>query len=189
MLTARGQETDKVVGLEIGADDYLAKPFDPRELRARLHSGVRIVPGGSSIRDGCYIAKGVTFITGFYWDRDDETRRWSKRFFDRRRVIPTMAQAGVYSAALHYLRAVQAANSDDGKIVAAKMRELPVDDFFAGKGAVRANGQMIHDMYLVQVKRPEESRYPWDYYKILRTIPGDTAFQPLADSDCPLVKK
>jgi branched-chain amino acid transport system substrate-binding protein len=136
---------------------------------------------------GLDIAKGMTFIDGFYWDRDDETRRWSKRFFDRRRAMPTMAHAGVYSAALHYLRAVRSADSDDGKKVAAKMRERPVEDFFAKKGEVRANGRMAHDMYLVQVKRPEESLYPWDYYRILRTIPGNMAFQPVAESECPLV--
>jgi branched-chain amino acid transport system substrate-binding protein len=136
---------------------------------------------------GLDTAKGMTFIDGFYWDKDDETRRWSKRFFDRRGAIPTMTHAGVYSGALHYLRAVQLTNSDDGKKVAAKMRELPVDDFFAQKGEVRANGRMAHDMYLVQVKRPEESLYPWDYYKILRTIPGSIAFQPVAETGCPLV--
>ena len=101
--------------------------------------------------------------------------------------MPTMPQAGVYSAALHYLRALQSANTDDGKKVAAKMHELPVEDFFAKKGEVRANGRMAHDMYLVQVKRPEESLYPWDYYRILRTISGNFAFQPMADTECPLV--
>ncbi len=136
---------------------------------------------------GLDITKGMTFINGFYWDKDDETRSWSKQFFDRREAMPTMAQAGVYSAALHYLRAVQLANSDDGKKVAAKMRELPVEDFFAKKGEVRANGRMAHDMYLVQVKRPEESLYPWDYYRILRTIPGSIAFQPVAETECSLV--
>jgi len=136
---------------------------------------------------GLDTTKGMTFIDGFYWDRDDETRRWSKRFFDRRGTMPTMAHAGVYSAALHYLQAVQLANSDDGRKVAAKMRERPVEDVFAKDGEVRANGQMVHDMYLVQVKRPEESLYPWDYYKILRTIPGNMAFQPMAETECPLV--
>ena len=132
-------------------------------------------------------AKGMTFIDGFYWDKDDETRKWSKRFFDRKGAMPTMTHAGVYSAALHYLRAVQLANSDDGRKVAAKMRELPVEDFFAKKGEVRANGRMAHDLYLVQVKRPEESLYPWDYYTILRTIPGNIAFQPIGETECPLV--
>ena len=136
---------------------------------------------------GLDTAKGMTFIDGFYWDKDDQTRRWSKRFFDRRGARPTMAQSGVYSAALHYLRAVQLANTDDGKKVAATMRELPVEDFFAKQGEVRANGRMVHDMYLVQVKRPEESLYPWDYYTILRTIPGKIAFQPIAETECPLV--
>jgi branched-chain amino acid transport system substrate-binding protein len=141
----------------------------------------------TDIHQNLDVAKGMTFIDGFYWDRDDETRRWSKRFFDRRGAMPTMTHAGVYSAALHYLRAVQSANTDDGQQVAAKMRELPVEDFFAKKGEVRANGRMAHDMYLVQVKRPEESLYPWDYYRILRTIPGNIAFQPTAESECPLV--
>jgi branched-chain amino acid transport system substrate-binding protein len=137
---------------------------------------------------GLDTAKGITFIDGFYWDKDDETRRWSKRFFDRTGAMPTMTHAGVYSAALHYLRAVQLANSDDGKKVAAKMHQLPVEDFFAKGGEVRANGRMAHDMYLVQVKRPEESLYPWDYYRILRTIPGNIAFQPVAETECPLVR-
>jgi branched-chain amino acid transport system substrate-binding protein len=136
---------------------------------------------------GLDTAKGMTFIDGFYWDKDHETRRWSKRFFDRRGTMPTMVHAGVYSAARHYLRAMQLANSDDGKKVAAKMRELPVEDFFAKRGEVRANGRMAHDMYLVEVKRPEESLYPWDYYRILRTIPGNIAFQPMAETECPLV--
>jgi branched-chain amino acid transport system substrate-binding protein len=136
---------------------------------------------------GLDVAKEMTFIDGFYWDRDEETRKWSNRFFERRGAMPTMPQAGVYSAALHYLRALQSANTDDGKKVAAKMHELPVEDFFAKKGEVRANGRMAHDMYLVQVKRPEESLYPWDYYRILRTISGNFAFQPMADTECPLV--
>jgi len=136
---------------------------------------------------GLDVAKGMTFIDGFYWDADDQTRAWSKQFFNRRKVMPTMSHAGVYSSVLHYLRAVRAAGTDDAKAVASKMRELRVNDFFAKGGEVRADGRLIHDMYLVEVKAPEESRLPWDYYKILSIIPGDKAFRPLGEGKCHLV--
>jgi branched-chain amino acid transport system substrate-binding protein len=135
---------------------------------------------------GLDVAKGMTFIDGFYWDADDQTRAWSKQFFERRQVMPTMSHAGVYSSVLHYLRAVRAAGTDEAKAVASKMRELRVDDFFAKGGEIRADGRFIHDMYLVEVKAPEESRRPWDYYKILSIIPGDQAFRPLGEGKCPL---
>jgi branched-chain amino acid transport system substrate-binding protein len=136
---------------------------------------------------GLDVAKGMTFIDGFYWDADDHTRKWSKQFFDRRKVMPTMSHAGVYSSVLHYLRSVRAAGTDEAKAVASKMRDLRVDDFFAKGGEIRADGRLIHDMYLVEVKAPEESRRPWDYYKILSIIPGDQAFRPLGEGKCPLV--
>ena len=136
---------------------------------------------------GLDVAKGMTFIDGFYWDADDRTRAWSKQFFERRRVMPTMSHAGVYSSVLHYLRAVRAAGTDEAKAVASKMRELRVDDFFAKSGKIRADGRLIHDMYLVEVKAPEDSRRPWDYYKILSIIPGDQAFRPLGEGKCHLV--
>ena len=104
-------------------------------------------------------------------------------------TAPTMVQAGVYSSTMHYLKAVQAAGTDAADKVAAKMRELPVDDFFASKGKVREDGRMVHEMYLAQVKGPQESKYPWDYYKIVSVIPGDEAFRPLSESECPLVRK
>jgi branched-chain amino acid transport system substrate-binding protein len=137
---------------------------------------------------GLDIAKGMTFIDGFYWDADSDTRAWSKRFYARRGVMPTMSHAGVYSAVKHYLEAVQETGTDDAHIVAAKMRELPVNDFFAKGGRIRVDGQLVHDMYLVQVKQPAQSRQPWDYYEILSTIPRDKAFRPLEESVCPLVK-
>ena len=136
---------------------------------------------------GLDVAKGMTFIDGFYWDADDQTRTWSKQFFDKRKVMPSMSHAGVYSSVLHYLRAVRAAGTDDAKAVASKMRDLRVNDFFAKGGEIRADGRLIHDMYLVEVKAPEESRRPWDYYKILSIIPGDQAFRPLGEGKCPLV--
>jgi branched-chain amino acid transport system substrate-binding protein len=136
---------------------------------------------------GLDLAKGMTFVTGFYWDRDDTSRALSERFLTAHGAMPTMVQAGVYSAVMHYLRAVQAAGTDEAKAVAARMRAVPVNDSFATNGLVRADGRMSHDMYLVQVKGSEESQHPWDYYKILKTIPGDEAFRPLSESECPLV--
>ncbi|MGQ9367082.1 ABC transporter substrate-binding protein [Azospirillum sp. ST 5-10] len=138
---------------------------------------------------GLQTAQGISFIEGFYWDLDDETRAFAKRFFERRKAMPTSLQAGVYSSVTHYLKAIQAAGTDEAKAVAAKMRELPVNDFFAKGGKVREDGRMVHDMYLVEVKKPSESKQPWDYYKVLATVPGDQAFLPLAQSECPLVKK
>ncbi|HSD61752.1 MAG TPA: ABC transporter substrate-binding protein [Burkholderiales bacterium] len=132
---------------------------------------------------------GMYLTTGYYWDLNDETRAWSKRFFDKRKRMPTMVHAGDYSGTMHYLKAVLAAGTDDTKAVMDQMRKTPVNDFFAKNGKVREDGRMVHDMYLAQVKKPEESKYPWDYYKIVQTIPGDQAFTPLAKSKCPLVKK
>ena len=138
---------------------------------------------------GLAAAKGLKFVTAFYWDRNEETRAWSKKFFAKRNAMPTMTQAGVYSAVRHYLRAVEAAQTDGGQAVMTKMKELPVDDIFSRNGKVRDDGLMLHDMYLVEVKQPSESKAPWDYYKILATIPADQAFPSLEQSECPLVRK
>ena len=132
--------------------------------------------------------KVVLLTTSFYWDMDDKTREWSKRYFAKMNRMPTMWQAGVYSAVTHYLNAVRAAGSDDPLAVAAKMRETPVEDFFARNGRLRADNLMVHDLVLAQVKSPDESKYPWDYYKILATIKGEEAFGP-PDPACPLIKR
>jgi branched-chain amino acid transport system substrate-binding protein len=132
-------------------------------------------------------AQGLKFVTAFYWDRNDETRAWSKRFFDRQGSMPTMAQASAYSAVRHYLAAIAAAGTDEAKAVMAKMREMPVNDFYAHDGHLREDGRLVHDMYFEQVKTPTESKGPWDYDKILATIPGDQAFRPMAEAGCPLV--
>jgi len=137
---------------------------------------------------GLDVAKGMTFVDGFYWDLDEVTRAWSKRFYERRHVMPTMGHAGTYSAVLHYLRAFQAAGTDEAHVVASKMREISVKDFFARNGHVRPDGLMVHDMYLMQVKYPDESSGAWDYYKLISTIPGEKAFRPLSQSECPLAK-
>ncbi|MDD3674233.1 MAG: ABC transporter substrate-binding protein [Thauera propionica] len=133
--------------------------------------------------------QGMYLTTGFYWDLNDETRAWSKRFFDKHKRMPTMVQAGQYSSVLHYLRAVNAAGSDEASKVMAQMKKTPINDFFAKNGQIRDDGRMVHDMYLAQVKKPDESKYPWDYYHIRQTIPAAEAFQPLSQSKCPLVKK
>jgi len=139
---------------------------------------------------GLDTAKGMLLTTGFYWDMDDGTRAFAKRFGAKMNgKMPTMVQAGVYSQVTHYLKAVAAADTTEGIKVADKMREIPIKDFFAKNGHIRADGRMVHDMYLVQVKTPAESKGPWDYYKVIRTIPGDEAFRPLSESTCPLVKK
>jgi branched-chain amino acid transport system substrate-binding protein len=137
---------------------------------------------------GLATAKGMYLTTAFYWDRDDASRAFAKRFFERHKKMPTMVQAGVYSELMHYFKAVQAAGTDDADKVMAKMKELPVNDFFAKNGRIGPDGLHRHDMYLAQVKSPEESKYPWDYYKIVKTIPADEAFPPL-DPSCSLVKK
>jgi branched-chain amino acid transport system substrate-binding protein len=138
---------------------------------------------------GLTATQGLTFVTAFYWNRNDESRAWSKRFFERLKRMPTMAQAAVYSMVRHYLRAVEAAGTDEAEAVMAKMREMPVNDFYAKNGRVRLDGRMVHDMYFVQVKTPAESTEPWDYYKVLETIPGDQAFRPLDQGGCPVVKQ
>jgi branched-chain amino acid transport system substrate-binding protein len=137
---------------------------------------------------GLQASSGLVFTTAFYWNLDEATRAWSKRFYDRNKRMPGMVQAGTYSATSHYLKAMAAAGTDDGKAVAAKMREMPVEDFFA-RGRVREDGRLVHDMLLAEVKKPAESTREWDYYKILRRISAEEAAPPLAESKCALVKR
>ncbi|MDB5502366.1 MAG: urea/short-chain binding protein of transporter [Tardiphaga sp.] len=137
---------------------------------------------------GLPTAQGLLLTTAFYWDMDDKTREWSKRYFAKMKRMPTMWQAGVYSSVMVYLNAIKEAGTDEPLKVAAKMREKPIEDFFARNGKLREDGLMVHDLMLVQVKTPEESKYPWDYYKILAKISGDDAFGP-PDPACGLGKK
>ncbi|MBN8960867.1 MAG: ABC transporter substrate-binding protein [Rhizobiales bacterium] len=138
---------------------------------------------------GLDLAQGLVLTNAFYWDRDDETRAWSKRFYERMKRMPHMGDAGDYSSTMHYLKAIAAAGTDDAQAVMRKMREIPVNDFFAKNGKIREDGRMVHDMYVYEVKKPSESKGEWDYYKLREVIPGDQAFRPLKDSACPLVKK
>ena len=139
---------------------------------------------------GLPVAQGLVFTEAFYWDQNDKTREFSKKFADQNGgTPPTMVQAGVYAATLHYLKALAALGSDgDGAAVVAKMKELPTDDALFGQGTIRADGRKIHDMYLFQVKTPEESKGQWDYYNLRATIPAAEAFRPLDQGGCPLVK-
>ena len=137
---------------------------------------------------GLQAAQGLLLTTSFYWDMDEKTREWSKRYFARMKKMPTMWQAGVYSSVINYLNAVKESGTDDPLKVAAKMREKPIEDFFARNGHLRDDNLMVHDLMLVQVKKPQESRYPWDYYHVLAKISGEDAFGP-PDPACPLVKK
>ena len=136
---------------------------------------------------GLEAAQGLVLTEGFYWDRDDASRAFSERFFKRTNRMPSMIHAGTYSAVLSYLKAVKAADSKDSEAVASKLKELPVDDAFA-KGKVLENGRMVHDLYLFEVKKPSESKKPWDYYNQLAVVPGDKAFFTAKESGCPLTK-
>ncbi|BAL23995.1 ABC transporter substrate-binding protein [Azoarcus sp. KH32C] len=134
------------------------------------------------------LAQGLKLAHSFYWNRDPETRAWSERFYARTGAMPNDLQAGVYSALTHYFKAVDASGSDKGATVVAKMRELPIHDPIVRNARLREDGRMVHDTYLLEVKKPSEVKEPWDYLRILRTIPAEQAFKPLAESDCPLIK-
>ncbi len=138
---------------------------------------------------GLKATQNMYLTEGFYWDLNDDTRAWSKRFFDKTKRMPTMIQAGQYSSVMHYLKAVKSINTDDTTKVMTQMKKTPINDFFAKNGTIRVDGRMVHDMYLLQVKKPAESKTPWDYYHVRATIPAAEAFQPLSASTCPLVKK
>jgi branched-chain amino acid transport system substrate-binding protein len=156
-------------------------------------AGISFVAPATFLTDvksmGLDIAQGLTYITGFTWTYDDTSRAFAQKFFERHKAMPTMGQAGVYSATRHYLRAVAAANSVDATKVAEKMRELPVSDAVIRNGTIREDGRLVHDMYLVEVRRPGESPDPWDLEKVQDVMAGNDVFRPLSESDCPLVKK
>jgi branched-chain amino acid transport system substrate-binding protein len=190
---ARARESQaKVIGLANGGSDMV----ETIKQAARLG----MIPGPQTLAAltlrintvhalGLETAQGLMLSESFYWDMNEATRAWSKRFFERAQKMPNSLQAGVYSSTMHYLRAVAAAGTDETDAVMKLMRETPIDDFFAHYGRIRADGVMVHDLYVFQVKAPSESRYPWDYYKLVATVPGDDAFGPLAQSKCPLVKQ
>ncbi len=182
----------KVVALANGGGDMINAIKQAREF-GLTRGGQTVVSLLVFISDvhsmGLQTAQGLKFATAFYWDRDEESRAWSKRFMARHGKMPTMAQAGVYSAIHHYLKAIDAAGTDEAKAVMVKMREIPVNDFYAKNAHLREDGRLVHDMYFAEVKKPSESKEPWDDYNILGTIPGATAFRSLADGGCPLAQR
>jgi branched-chain amino acid transport system substrate-binding protein len=189
LIQAQGSKADVVALANAGNDSVNAiKQAEEYGVTKRQ----KLVAMYSAITDlpalGLQAAQGLYLTTAFYWDRDDASRAWAKRFFEKHKAMPTMEQAGVYSSITHYLKSVAAAKSKDPAKVMEQMRSLPVNDFFAKNGRVRADGRMVHDMYLMQVKAPSESKYPWDFYKLIKTIPGEQAFRPLKESECALVK-
>jgi branched-chain amino acid transport system substrate-binding protein len=185
------QSKAEVIGIAAGP------PNNTNEIKLAQEFG--LVQGGQQLAGllvlitdvhalGLKAAQGLLLTTSFYWDLDDQTRVWSKRFFAKVQHMPTMWQAGVYSATLQYLNAVKAAGTDNAEKVAAQMRSQPINDFFSRNGHLREDGLMVHDLLLVKVKSPEESKGPWDYYKVVTHIKGDDAFGP-PDPACALVKK
>jgi branched-chain amino acid transport system substrate-binding protein len=138
---------------------------------------------------GLKAAGGMLVTAAFYWNLNEQARAWSMRFYEKRKRMPTMIQAGIYSMVTHYLKAIEAVGTDEAQAVMAQMRATPVNDFFAKNGRLREDGKMVHDMYLFEVKKPAESKEPWDYYKLVATIPAERAFIPLSESRCPLVKR
>jgi branched-chain amino acid transport system substrate-binding protein len=138
---------------------------------------------------GLDVAKGMLLTESFYWDMNDETRNWSRRYFSRMKKMPNMIQAGTYSSILHYLGAVRATGTDETGQVMARMKATPINDMFVKNGSIRQDGRMMKEMYLFEVKQPSESKYPWDYYKLRATIPAKEAFIPVEKSVCPVFKK
>lgn len=190
MLTAQASGA-QVIGLANSSNDLInalkqAREFGIDSRKQRLAATIVTLTDIDAM--GLDVGQNLTFLTGFYWDLDEQTRAWSRRFFERHKRMPTQFQAGMYSAVTHYLHSVQAAGTDDAAQVIGKMRAMPVDDMFSRHGFLRADGRMVHDMLLVRVKTPQASKFPWDYYDVLETIPGKDAFRALSDSDCPYVK-
>jgi len=182
----------KVIAFANGGTDTVNSLKQAHEFHVGEDGKQRITGVGLFLTDahavGLDIAQGLTFVTGFYWDMNDETRAWSKRYFARMGAMPTREHAETYAAVNHYLKSVVAEGSTDGLRVIARMKATPVNDFMAKNGVLRADGRMMSRVYLTQVKKPSESHYPWDYYKILATIEPEDAFRPLAEGGCPFIK-
>jgi branched-chain amino acid transport system substrate-binding protein len=182
----------KVIGLANAGGDTINAIKQAAEF-GLMKGGQKLSPLLAFITDidsvGLETAQGLLLSEAFYWDLNDDTRAFSKRFMERIRRVPTAAQAGVYSSVTHYLKAVKAAGTTDAPAVIKIMKETTINDMFAKNGRIREDGRMVHDMYLFEVKKPSESKGRWDDYKLLATIPGNEAFQSLESSRCPLVKK
>jgi branched-chain amino acid transport system substrate-binding protein len=181
----------KIVGLANGGTDTTNSVKQAIEF-GLPKSGIQMVAMIAFISDihslGLKDAQGLMLTEAFYWDMDDATRAWSKRFYDKMKRMPSMTQAGAYSGTMHYLKAVKAVGSKDADKVMAQMRATPIDDFMTHHGTLRADGRVLRDMYLFQVKKPEESKGEWDLYNLVETIPAAQAFRPMGEGGCPFVK-
>lgn len=191
LITAQASGADVIALANAGSDMInavkQAHEFGLDKGKQRLVGLVGLITDIHSL--GLPAAQGLLLSESFYWNLDDQTRTWSRRFFEKTGRMPTMIQAGTYSSTLHYLQAVQAAGTAEAGPVMAKMKETPIHDFFAPNGRVRADGLMVHDMHLFQVKTPAESKEAWDYYKLVATVPADQVSPPLGESTCALVRK
>ena len=188
VLSAQSSGAD-VIGLANAGGDLI------NSVKAAREFGVNqtLAPLAASLTDvhaiGLKDAQGMILVEGFYWNRNDESRAWSQRFFKERKRMPTMLQAGLYSAITTYLKAVKETATDDASTVLDRMKKTEINDVFAKGGRIREDGRMVYDMYVLAVKKPADSREAWDYADIRETIPGASAYQPLSESRCPLVKK
>ena len=191
LLQAQSSQA-KVIGLANSGADTINAIKQGAEFGVGK-SGQKLVALLAYITDvnsmGLEAAQGLLLTEAFYWDMNDETRAWSRRYFDKMKKMPNMVQAGVYSSTLHYLEAVKAAGTLEASAVMKMMKATPINDLFAHNGRIREDGRMVHDMYLFEVKKPSESKEPWDDYRLVATIPAEEAFQPLSQSTCPLIKK
>ncbi|MDY0205961.1 MAG: ABC transporter substrate-binding protein [Pseudomonas sp.] len=190
ILQAQGSGAEVVALANAGAD--MVNALQTASQFGLTQSGQKLAGMVVFLNDvhsmGLDVTQGLMLTTGWYWDMNDETREWANRYHKRVGRMPSMTHAGVYSSTIHYLNAVKETDSDDSQVVRAKMIETPINDMFAKNGKLREDGRMVHDMYLAQVKTPAESKSEWDLYKILRTIPADQAYRPLAESQCKLIK-
>jgi branched-chain amino acid transport system substrate-binding protein len=190
LMTASAKDPD-VIAFASAGDDLILSIRQAREFGLPRKDQALVGLFGSiyTVRAlGLDSAQGTLISEAFYWNLDDQTRSFSRRFFERTGVMPAQIHAGTYSAVLNYLRAVQESGSRDPKTVISTMRNMPLDDMFARNARLRPDGRLTHDMYLFKVKTPGDSKEPWDYYTLEATIPGDEAFRPLAEGNCPLVK-
>jgi branched-chain amino acid transport system substrate-binding protein len=182
----------KVIGIASSGSDVInviktAKDFNVSASGQKLAGFLVFINSIHAL--GLPTTQDMYLASGWYWDLNEETRKFSKRFFEKTKKMPSMNQAGVYSSTMTYLKAVQAVGSTDAAKVMAKMKSTPINDMFAKDGKIRENGLMVHEMYLMQVKKPSESKYPWDYWHVRAIVPGEEAYLPLAKSTCPLLKK
>jgi len=186
LLQAQGSGADTLALANAGADTI--NSIKAADEFGVTQGGMRLVAMNMYLTDvhalGLPVAKGLYMTDGWYWDLNDETRTWGKRYFAKMNKMPTLLHAADYSAVGTYLNAVKATGTDDGEKVVAQMKAMPINDMFAKGGTIRPDGRMIHDMYLMQVKTPEESKYPWDYFKLVKVIPGEEAATTKAESRC-----